>query len=366
MNRIRVLVVDDSAFNRKILRSFLEEMPEVENVETVSDGEEAIRVVMTRPPSVITLDVNMPKMDGFTFLRWLMRTRPLPVVMVSAEGDEKSVFKALDLGALDFVVKPTRHASERIFEIRSELTEKVRAVASKDVAGYLAHLKKARPEAAPASRPFHRHPAPGRGGVLVIGASTGGPSAVNGLLAGLPEDFPLAGVVVQHMPAGFTRQFAQRLDRATPFQVNEAEDGETLAPGKVLVAPGGLNLVLEGGSSPRVRVVEKEGDRYVPNVNRTMKSAAAIYREKSLGILLTGMGDDGAEGLLAIRQAGGRTIAESQESCVVYGMPRAAASAGAAERILPLERIAEEAANLAREIDGLKNARGGDSYKENG
>src|SRR5512138_97701 len=179
---IRVLSVDDSAYNRKVIRSILSGMEEVESVETASDGEEAIKSILASPPNIVTLDLNMPRMDGFTFLRWLMRTRPLPVLVISAEGDEKSVFKALDLGALDFVVKPTRHASERIFEVRDEIIEKVRAIASKDLTRYLAQVAKARPEA---PRP-HVAPVPtgpGFPGVLVIGASTGGPSAIHGVLS---------------------------------------------------------------------------------------------------------------------------------------------------------------------------------------
>ncbi len=361
---IRVLAVDDSAYNRKILRSILLEMEEVESVETASDGEEAIKAVLASPPSIITLDLNMPRMDGFTFLRWLMRNRPLPVLVISAEGDEKNVFKALDLGALEFIVKPTRHASERIFEIRGEIAEKVRAIASKDLTHYLARLSRTRPEAGePAPRPAHRQDAGPAGmrkipGLLIIGASTGGPSAVQIVLASLEVPFPLAVLVIQHMPPVFTRQFAQRLDRSTPFDVREAEDGSPLEAGKVMVAPGGTHLVIEGGEHPAVRLrMIGEGDRYVPSVDFAMGSAAAVFGPRALGVLLTGMGNDGAEGLLAVRQAGGHTIAESAETCVVFGMPRAAAAREAVEEILPLGSIAPRVVELARAIAGLKNGR---------
>jgi two-component system, chemotaxis family, protein-glutamate methylesterase/glutaminase len=355
---IRVLCVDDSAYNRKVLRSIIAPMPEVESVETVSDGEDAIKSILASPPSIVTLDLNMPRMDGFTFLRWLMRTRPLPVLVISAEGDEKSVFKALDLGALDFVVKPTRHASERIFEVREEIVEKIRAIASKDLTRYLEQLSTSRPSAARTFpvRPFAARPdAPG---LLVIGASTGGPSAIQSVLASIEAPFPLAVVVVQHMPAVFTRQFAQRLDRCTSFSAREAEEGDTLAQGTVLVAPGGYHVVLSREGKGQVSLREKrEGDRFVPSVDVTMDSAAALFGARTLGVLLTGMGDDGANGLLAIRKAGGRTIAESAETCVVYGMPRAAAARGAAEDVLPLDKIPARVSELARAISGLKNGR---------
>jgi two-component system chemotaxis response regulator CheB len=357
---IRVLAVDDSAYNRKIIRTILLEIEEVESVETASDGEEAIKAVLASPPSIITLDLNMPRMDGFTFLRWLMRNRPIPVLVISAEGDEKNVFKALDLGALDFIVKPTRHASERIFEIREEIAAKVRAIASKDLSQYLARLPKARPEPAEAgTRPLPR-PEDGKtqAGLLMIGASTGGPSAVQSVLGALDAPFPLAVVVVQHMPPVFTRQFAQRLDRNTLFTAREAEDGDALVAGTVLVSPGGFHLAVESGTNPAVRLLTKAGDdRYVPSVDLAMRSAATVFGPRVLGILLTGMGDDGAEGLLAVRQAGGRTIAESAETCVVFGMPRAAASRGAVEEMLPVGQIAPRAGELARMIAGLKNGR---------
>jgi two-component system, chemotaxis family, protein-glutamate methylesterase/glutaminase len=356
---IRVLCVDDSAYNRKILRSIIAPMEEVESVETVSDGEEAIKSILATPPSIVTLDLNMPRMDGFTFLRWLMRTRPLPVLVISAEGDEKSVFKALDLGALDFVVKPTRHASERIFEVREEIVEKIRAIASKDLSRHLEQLAASRPALVkpPPVRPAAR---PESAGLLVIGASTGGPSAIQSVLASIEAPFPLAVVVVQHMPAVFTRQFAQRLDRCTSFSAREAEEGDELAEGTVLVAPGGFHVVLQGNGRGMVHLREKrEGDRFVPSVDVTMASAASLYGVRTLGVLLTGMGDDGADGLLSIRRAGGRTIAESAETCVVYGMPRAAAAKGAAEDVLPLDKIPARISELARTISGLKNGRMG-------
>ena len=354
--RLRILVVDDSAYNRKMIRAILLEMEDVASVKVVSDGEAAIRAVMTDTPDLITLDLNMPRMDGFTFLRWLMQNHPLPVVVVSADGGEKNVFKALDLGVLDFVVKPLRYASERIVEIKEELQTKVRAMAGKNMAPYLGRLRSAKPVRERVK--VSGKPAAGAHtkGVLVVGASTGGPSAVQRVLAQLPITFPLPVIVVQHMPPVFTKQFGMRLGKNTVFDSKEAEDGDLLTPGRVLVVPGGYHLKIAGLPSASVKLVKKkEGDRFVPSIDITMASAAAVYRKRSLGVLLTGMGNDGARGMLEIRSAGGRTIAESEETTVVFGMPKAAIRNGAVEVTLPLNAISGRIEKMAREICRLKN-----------
>jgi two-component system chemotaxis response regulator CheB len=351
-------VVDDSAYNRKMLKTMLLAMDEVDSVDVVSNGEEAIKTVMADPPDVITLDLNMPRMDGFTFLRWLMRNRPLPVVVVSAEGGEKNVFKALDLGALDFVVKPLRYASERIVEVEAELQEKVRAVAGKDVVPYLKDLKRAKVKQEIAPGAVISKVAEGIAGVLIIGASTGGPSAIQRVLAQIPADFPFPIIIVQHMPPVFTRQFSVRLDKNTPFKVREAEKRDPLVPGQVLVVPGGnhLEIVKQQGYEAALREKSK-GDRFVPSIDMTMASAADVLGARTIGVLLTGMGNDGAEGLLKIKQAGGQTIAESEESTVVFGMPRAAVQKGAAGSVLALNRIPQKVQELSQVISGLKNDR---------
>lgn len=359
---LTVLVVDDSAYNRKMIRAMLADMKEVDTVAAVSDGEEAIRAVMTNPPDVITLDLNMPRMDGFTFLRWLMRNNPTPVIVVSAEGGEKNVFKALDLGALDFVVKPVRYASERIAEIRDELQGKIKAIGGKDMGLYLDRLKVKKPAAKPASPRTGKAPdAPlKKAGILVIGASTGGPSAVQKVLSELPEDYPFAVIVVQHMPPVFTRQFAMRLDRNTALRGREAADGDKLEVGTILVVPGGHHLVVSGKGDRVVEVVEKtDQDRFVPSVNVTMSSAAEVYGQRTIGVLLTGMGNDGAEGLKRVKETGGHTIAESEESSVVYGMPRAALQKGAVLNVLHLDKIGSRIIELTRTATGLKNTGSG-------
>jgi two-component system chemotaxis response regulator CheB len=365
-DHVRVLVVDDSAYNRKMIRAMLEDMKEVDTVEAVSDGEEAIRTVMMDPPDVITLDLNMPRMDGFTFLRWLMRNKPIPVIVVSAEGGEKNVFKALDLGALDFVVKPVRYASERVVEIRDELQEKIRAIAGKDMGSYLNRLKVKKPAVKPVSVTTGKpHVAPSKkAGILVIGASTGGPSAVQKVLSELPEDYPFPVIVVQHMPPVFTRQFSMRLERNTALKGKEAVDGDKLEVGTILVAPGGHHLVISGKKNPMAEIVEKtDQDRFVPSVNVTMSSVAAVYGEMAIGVLLTGMGNDGADGLYQIREAGGYTIAESEESSVVYGMPRAAQKKGAVQDVVHLDKIGSRIIDVTRTATGLKNTRSGGTKK---
>jgi len=360
--RLTILVVDDSAYNRKMIRSILAEMEEVDSVSAVSDGEEAIRTVMTDPPDVITLDLNMPRMDGFTFLRWLMRNNPIPVIVVSAEGGEKNVFKALDLGALDFVVKPVRYASERIVEIREELQEKIRAIAGKDMGLYLNRLKTKKPATrtvAPKPRIPHGTVLD-KAGILVIGASTGGPSAVQRVLSDLPADYPLPVIVVQHMPPVFTRQFSSRLDRNTALRAREASDGDQLEAGVILVAPGGHHLLVSAEKDSTVEVVPRtDQDRFVPSVNLTMSSAARIYGQRTIGVLLTGMGNDGADGLYRIKEAGGHTIAESEESSVVYGMPRAAMERKAVQDVLHLDKIGSRIVELTRSVTSLKNTRSG-------
>jgi len=356
---LSVLVVDDSAYNRKMIRAMLTEMTEVDRIEAVSDGEEAIRAVLTSSPDVITLDLNMPRMDGFTFLRWLMRNHPLPVIVVSAEGGEKNVFKALDLGAMDFLVKPVRYASERIIEIREELQEKIRAVAGKEMGSYLNILKVKERPVRPALKKTENAPvSPGEtDGVLVVGASTGGPSAIQRVLARLPGDYPFPVIVVQHMPPVFTRQFAKRLDKNTALSGREAADGDRLERGLILVAPGGYHLVVKEGGDHTVEVLEKrDEDRYIPSVDVAMSSVARVYGVRAIGVVLTGMGIDGAEGLKMIKEAGGHTIAESEESSVVFGMPRAAVKKNAAAEILHVDDIGPRIVELTGTVTGLKNA----------
>jgi len=353
---LKVLVIDDSAYHRRTLTRIIAAAPEFEVVGTAGDGEEAIKKVVTLQPDLLTLDLEMPRMDGFTFLRWLMRTFPRPTLVVSSRESNKSVFRALELGAADFVLKPVNYASERLGQIEGEVIAKLReiAVARPDKLAMRAHRLAA---AAPAPEPAgllgrKKVVAPavaGRYRCVAIGASTGGPPALQQVLTALAADLPAAVVIAQHMPEGFTRMFAERLDRTVGLHVKEAEGDEELVPGLVLLAPGGKNLTVQSGMSGRVfaRIeVPSPTDRYIPSVDKLLASAAAAYGSQLVSVVLTGMGDDGALGTRAARAAGGLTIAEAEESCVVFGMPREAIKTGAVQRVLPLSEIG---AFIARE-----------------
>jgi two-component system, chemotaxis family, protein-glutamate methylesterase/glutaminase len=352
---LRVLVVDDSAYHRRALSRVIAAAKGLEVAGTAGDGEEAIRKVVTLKPDLLTLSLELQRLNCSAFLRWLMRAHPLPTLVVSSRESAKNVFRALELGAADFVLRPVSHASQRPGLGEDEVIAKLRGIAA------------ARPErlAVRAERPAPRvedaavqplapkragRDATGRYRCVAIGASTGGPPALQQVLAALPPDFPAGVVIAQHMPAGFTRKFAARLDRLVGLRVREAGGGEELEPGLVLLAPGGMNLVLERGVDSRlIARVEPPGreDRHVPSVDRLLTSAARACGSGLLSVVLTGMGDDGAAGIRATCAAGGLTVAEAEESCVVYGMPREAVRTGAVQRVLPLSEIG---AAIAREV----------------
>ncbi len=348
--RLRVLVVDDSAYNRQTIAGMLEASPEVEVVGRASNGQEALRDALLLRPDVITLDLEMPRMDGFTFLRLLMSRLPTPVVVVSSHSQQQNVFRALELGALDFVAKPGVGATAELIAIQAELLDKINLVRA---------LRPAAPRpAAPPPQPVESGPkaAPGAPplGLVVLGASTGGPPALQAVLRDLPADVPLAFLVAQHMPPGFTRAFAERLHRAVALRVKEASDGDPVDAGQVLVAPGGhhLSVRLEAGVLRAVvRPVSPDSRAlYVPSIDALFLSAAACARERTLAILMTGMGADGREGIIQVRAAGGRTLAESEETAVIFGMPREAIDTGAVDRIRRLDELASEIRAFADEL----------------
>lgn len=361
---MKVLVIEDSPFYRQILQGALLGMEGIREVQTAEDGEKAIRMVLASPPDAITLDLKMPRMDGFTFLRWLMKNRPLPVLIISSEGEGKNVFKALDLGALDFIVKPPPKASVPMERIREELRQKIGAIAGRDLRSWVARFSPGRkPREESRGGPLFplSMPAVPGDGILVIGSSTGGPAAVQRVLTDLGEGYPFSVIVVQHMPPVFTRQFAQRLEKNTGFKCREGQDMDRLLPGQVLVVPGGYHLAMRRGGARLVRVfAKKEGDRYVPSVDITMKSVGQRFGPLAIGVLLTGMGNDGAQGLLEIRKSGGFTIAESEESAVVFGMPRSAVQMGAACAVLPLARIGRKVLEQTALLTRLKNPQSDD------
>jgi two-component system chemotaxis response regulator CheB len=338
--KIRVLVVDDSAFARKVMREVLSADPGIDVVAIARDGLDALEKIAELAPDVVTLDLLMPNLDGLGVLRALEGKGPRVVVVSTAEQDGDLAIQALQAGAIDLVHKPTSLATERLYELSTELLAKVKAAAGVRSADERAGKHAPRPDEpatrvdrAPGDRPHPR--------VLVIGASTGGPQALTRVLSELPENLPVPVAIVLHMPVGYTAALAARLDTASPLRVVEASDGLTLHPGLAVVARAGLHmrLDLEAGSV-RTRLVMVPLDTpHRPAVDVLFASTAATYGADALGLVLTGMGEDGLEGARALVAAGSRVMTEAESSCVVYGMPRAVAEAGLSTASLPLRAI---------------------------
>jgi two-component system, chemotaxis family, protein-glutamate methylesterase/glutaminase len=341
---IRVLVVDDSTFVRKAMRRVLEGDPEIEVVGEAGDGREALELIPRLDPHVVALDVEMPGLDGYSTLREIMAQFPRPVLMLSLhtrEGAELTL-RCLEVGAVDFLDKSAYGAMDYHL-LAAELRNKVRAAGSSLRAlpprapggGPAAEAPRPAPAPAPPSRP--RVPR-----LVVLGASTGGPPVLQAILSSLPSGFPAPLLVVQHMPRGFTHSFAERLDSLCRVEVAEAETGAELQPGRALVAPSGRHLRLQGGPGEPLRVRltwSTAAAPHVPSIDEAMASAATVVGADALGILLTGMGSDGAAGLLAMREAGAMTLVQSPDSCVALGMPRAALERGAAASVLDPEAL---------------------------
>ena len=350
---IRLLVVDDSAYNRRnIAEVFASYAAEVEVVGKAADGEEALRLATLLKPDVITLDLEMPRMDGFTFLRILMSRQPTPVIVVSSYSQKENVFKALELGALDFVAKPTAQISPDAQELRDQILEKVllvrqlRGTVQPPVSRrgppsipFPPESRQSYPDSA-AMRAAVAYVAPKH--VVAIASSTGGPSALLEIFSKIPPSSTAGIVVAQHMPDKFTRTFAERLAKRGPIRFSEAQDGDRLFAKSGLVCPGRqcMEVVLQETSFYAKLSPPSSGDRYVPSGDRLLRSAA-IAGPRAVGIVLTGMGDDGVEGARAIRAAGGTVIVESAETAVVYGMPGAVVRAGLASKEMPLPQIAD-------------------------
>jgi two-component system chemotaxis response regulator CheB len=337
--RVRVLVVDDSALMRKLIPLILERDPDIEVVGTAMDGAFALRKIAELQPDVVTLDLEMPRMDGIETLRMIMRSAPLPVIVFSTHSKEGaySTFKALALGAIDFVAKPRDAAAGHLDPIAYQLIEKIK-VAKR--AGGPKKLPRFEMEAPPPPKKHARVAVP-PSRVIAIGISTGGPNALQFLLSQLPADMPATFVVVQHMPEGFTDMFARRLDECCALEVQEAKSGDLLLAGRVLVCPGNRHMMVR--RMPRGdMVVLSDGspiNGHRPSVDVLFHSVAQEFGLTAVGILMTGMGEDGAEGLGAIQSAGGMTIAQSEDTCVVGGMPRAAIVKGFANKVVPLEHL---------------------------
>ena len=339
---INVLIIDDSAFTRQAINRILGKAPNIKVIGTAIDGYDGMTKLAKLTPDIVTLDLEMPRMDGFSLLRWIMENKPLPVIMISSYGDAATVFKALELGAVDFVVKPTPKLSGELKELEDSLLSKVLNVKSFDLEKHkktIARLGDTKPAVSSNLFKYSKDIE-----LVAIGASTGGPTAIQTILTQLPKNFPIGVIISQHMPRGFTNQFAERLNSIVEIRVREAEHGELIEEGKVLICPGGHHMILER-LKDKVKVNIKnhsDSDKYIPSVDVMMKSAAETYERKVMGIVLTGMGNDGRDGMLEIKNKGGYTVAESEESSVVFSMPQAVISAGAADKVLPLEEIPNE------------------------
>ncbi len=339
---IRVLVVDDSAFMRKAISSMLEKDPEIQVVDTARNGEEGIAKVRSLDPDVVTMDIEMPKMDGLTALKHIMMTMPRPVLMISSlttEGAEASL-KAMEAGAADFIAKQLSFVSLDIVRIEDELQTKVKAVARRRMRVLPVKRRKLLRESkqvvtAPKPR-VHGRPVRD---IVAIGVSTGGPPAVQQILGELPADFPACILIAQHMPKTFTGPFAKRLDQSCALQVKEAESGDTIKPGRVFVSPGGSHLKIRQRVTHIDVVVESEPEDalYKPSANELITSVAEAVGKRGLGVILTGMGSDGCQGIKELKKRGGMALAQSNETCVVYGMPKAVVDAGLADQIVDLD-----------------------------
>lgn len=338
---IKVLVVDDSALVRSLLAEIIRDTPDMELVGAAPDAYVARDMVNQFTPDVITLDIEMPRMDGLAFLEKLMAARPTPVVMISTLTEEgaDATLRALELGALDFIPKPKLGVTSGIREYAEIIIEKIRAAASIKVKPL---VKKNRPEFGGEQKLSVSENLQSTEKIIAIGASTGGTEAIKDLLVQLPAAVP--GIVMtQHMPPGFTRTFAERLNKNTRLHVVEAKGGERILPGHAFLAPGGYHLVVvRSGADYRVKLSDAEPvHRHRPAVDIMMESVAQIGGKNVIGVLLTGMGKDGAKGMVAIRNQGGYTIAQDEASCVVYGMPKEAVALGGVDQTVPLEKMGQ-------------------------
>ena len=359
MTKIRVVVVDDSALVRSLLTDIINRQPDMQCIGAAADPLAAREMIRNLNPDVITLDVEMPRMDGLDFLDKLMRLRPMPVVMVSTltERGADVTLRALELGAIDFVAKPKIGVADGLRLLADNITDKIRIAAKARVS----KAKASAPSTAAASPRAAQPAALGRLStekIIFIGASTGGTEATREVLAALPADVP-AVMITQHMPPGFTNSYAARLDGLCRMRVKEATDGERVLPGHAYIAPGGLHMAVErSGANYIARVRDGEPvNRHKPSVEVLFLSAAKVVGPNALGVMLTGMGSDGAHAMKALRDAGSWNIAQDEASCVVFGMPKEAIAAGAVHEVLPLGAIAPRLIEHLRKTAGLATSR---------
>ncbi|HUK33970.1 MAG TPA: chemotaxis-specific protein-glutamate methyltransferase CheB [Vicinamibacterales bacterium] len=339
MNRVaRVVVVDDSAYVRKVMKEMLSRSPFLEVAGTARDGEDALEVIGRLTPDVVTCDLIMPGMDGVEFIRRQMALRPVPIVIVSiaAEASER-VLSGLDAGAVDFVQKPTALATDRMLDMADDVVAKVKAAATAPVGRLLPALSGA------AAVDYREKHLANRFDVVVIGASTGGPQGLKALVQRLPANFPVPVAIVLHMPVGYTAAYAERLNEASGLTVVEAADDDEVRPGVVFVAPAGRHLTFRRvGGTVRTRLeVSPLDTAHKPSVDVLFQSAADVYGDRVLGVVMTGMGEDGRAGAAWIKARNGSILTEAEDTCIVYGMPRAVVEAGLSDASVPLDRMAD-------------------------
>jgi two-component system chemotaxis response regulator CheB len=342
---IRVLVVDDSAYVRKVLKEMLSRSPLIEVVGAARDGREGLEMAEHLAPDVVTCDLMMPELDGVGFVREQMRRKPVPIIIMSiADENADSALTALESGAVDFIQKPTALATEKMFEVSNELIDKVKAAGNISLDRIHGNSVVADSTASIVSADQTRivkgsH----KVDIVVIGISTGGPQGLKQLIPLLPADFPAPVALVIHMPVGYTQMYAQRLDEITPLNVREAVEGDVVEAGVVLVAPAGKHLTfrrLQSGSVVTHLDLRPADSLHRPSVDILFQSAAETFRDRVLGVVMTGMGSDGKQGAAWIKSQGGLIFTESEESCVVYGMPASVVEAGLSDRSLPLGKMA--------------------------
>jgi two-component system chemotaxis response regulator CheB len=344
--KISVLVVDDSAFMRKALKRMIRSDPMLRIIGEAKDGLEAVEKVKRLRPDVVTLDVKMPGMDGLQALKRIMSTRPVPVLMVSSltsEGGEITL-NALEMGAVDFIDKSSCYTTMDILNIAESLVKKVKVIAGVD----LKKVVESKPTPIPAAKILPSLPAILGGEkpshVVAIGASTGGPMSLEKILTALPKDYPGAILIVQHMPVGFTRSLAERMNQQCSMEVKEAEEGDLILPGRIYIAPGGYHLKLRRFKDTyRVLLSKSPHDTlHCPSVDVLLESVAETWHGRMLGVILTGMGQDGTQGVKTMKGKGGTIFAQNKETCVVFGMPKTAQMTGCVDRMVPLNLMAGE------------------------
>jgi len=358
--QIRILVVDDSAFMRKAITMMLESDPQIKVIGTARDGAEGVEKVQLLKPDLVTMDIEMPRMDGLTALREIMRKHPVPVMMISSITTDgaKATLDALEMGAVDFIPKQMSYVSLDIVKIQDELLGKIKHIVRRKhilmtrhrqqqfasinhSTGQTGKVPVAQAVAVPTPSIKKRNHAVS---IIAIGSSTGGPPALQNIIPKLPRNLPVGMVIAQHMPPTFTKSLAERLDGLSQVTVCEASNGDLIEPGKVLIAPGGKHLtVKKNRSRPQVIVTKHpEETLYHPCVDVLMHSVAEAYGRFSMGIILTGMGSNGVDGIRHLKQKGGVVIAQNEDSCVVYGMPRAVIEAELADHVSPIDHVAPE------------------------